>query len=79
MEIALIIGIVVGLTQLFKSINLVPKKYLPLLSLGLGIVFAVFVGDGSLKDNIVLGVMVGLSASGLFDQTKNVTKKGDKK
>ena len=75
MEIAVIIGVVVGLTQLFKGMKVVPVKYLPLLSLVFGVLGGIAYGGGELKENIIMGVMIGLSASGLFDQTKIVSKK----
>lgn len=72
-DIALIIAVVVALTQLVK--NFISTKYLPLLSLVLGIVAAVVYVDGDLKTQIGYGLMIGLSASGLFDQSKIITKK----
>ena len=76
-EITLIIGVVVAMTQLAKPV--ISAKYLPALSLLLGIVAGVFYMDGDMKMRILFGVMIGLSAAGLFDQSKIITKKGDGK
>lgn len=75
-DIALIIAVVVALTQLIKP--LVSNKYLPLISLILGLIGGYFYIDGLLHERIMYGLMIGLSANGLFDQSKIVTKKGGK-
>jgi len=74
-DIALLIAVVIALTEVAKRTFRVDKKYLPLLSLGLGIIAGIVYLDGSVKDVILQGIIVGLSASGLFDQSKIV---GDK-
>ena len=79
LEIAVTIGIVLGITQLFKGLNLFKKKYLPLFSLFVAVAITSFYGTGDWKENVITGIMIGLSASGLFDQTKIVTKRTDKK
>jgi len=73
-EIALLIAVVVGLTEIIKQFG-VDKKYLPIASLILGVLVGVFYLGGSLEENIMYGVIIGLSASGLFDQSKIL--KGD--
>lgn len=75
LELGLVIAVLVGLSQVAKQMGL-PSKYVPLLNLVLGLLFALFGGvDGTILEQIVAGAMVGLSASGLFDQSKIVTKK----
>lgn len=71
-EIAIIIAVVVALTQLIKPFT--STKYLPLISLALGLIGGYFYGDGLLQERIMIGLMIGLSASGLFDQSKIITK-----
>ena len=75
MDIAIIIAVVIGVTQLVKGLKIVPIRFLPLVSLIIGVAAGLLYGDGDLKTNILVGIMVGLSASGLFDQTKILTKK----
>jgi hypothetical protein len=74
-EVAFLIGVVVALTQLAKQF--VTTKYIPLVSLALGIVAGIFYVGGDIKEQIMWGIVIGLSASGLYDQSK-VLKKGDK-
>jgi hypothetical protein len=77
-SLAVIIGIVVGLSQIVKTIGL-QTKYVPLLNLTLGIVLGVLFLGGDIKNNVFQGIIIGLSASGLFDHTKIIKKDADVK
>ncbi|MGR6009290.1 holin [Bacillus cereus] len=77
-SLAVMIGIVVGLSQIVKTIGL-QTKYIPLLNLTLGIVLGVLFLDGDIKTNVFQGIIIGLSASGLFDHTKIMKKDVDAK
>ncbi|PEX38293.1 hypothetical protein CN455_13760 [Bacillus cereus] len=70
--------IVGGLSQIVKTIGL-QTKYVPLLNLTLGIVLGVLFLDGDIKTNVFQGIVIGLSASGLFDHTKIMKKDADVK
>lgn len=69
-DIALLIAITIGLTELIKRTSSLDNKFLPLVSLFFGLVISIVWLDGSIKDAILNGIIVGLSASGLFDHTK---------
>ncbi|OTY73886.1 holin [Bacillus thuringiensis serovar vazensis] len=75
-SLAVMVGIVVGLSQIVKTIGL-QTKYVPLLNLTLGIVLGVLFLDGVIKTNVFQGIIIGLSASGLFDHTKIMKKDAD--
>lgn len=77
-SLAVIIGIVIGLSQITKTIGL-QTKYVPLLNLTLGTVLGVLFLDGDIKTNVFQGIIIGLSASGLFDHTKIMKKDVDAK
>ncbi|HDR7258754.1 holin [Bacillus cereus group sp. MYBK71-2] len=77
-SLAVMIGIIVGLSQIVKTIGL-QTKYVPLLNLTLGIVLGVLFLDGDIKTNVFQGIIIGLSASGLFDHTKIMKKDADVK
>ncbi|AXO98657.1 holin [Bacillus thuringiensis serovar mexicanensis] len=77
-SLAVMIGIVVGLSQIVKKIGL-QTKYVPLLNLTLGIVLGVLFLDRDIKTNVFQGIIIGLSASGLFDHTKIMKKDVDSK
>ncbi|MEH7392379.1 holin [Bacillus sp. JJ1474] len=75
-EFAIIITVVLALTELIKRLGFLPEKYLPAVSVLLGLIAGIFYVDVvTLQDKIMFGLMIGLSASGLFDQSKIVTKK----
>lgn len=76
-DIALIIAVIVGLIELVKKLEAVPVKYMPLFSLLFGIIAGVLYIEGSFKEQLMYGIMIGLSASGLFDQSKIITKKSE--
>ena len=75
LEIGIFIAIIVGVSQIIKKLGIKPK-YIPLFNLALGLLMsAFFMTDLTMQERILLGFIIGLSASGLFDQTKIL--KGD--
>ncbi|TKI79681.1 holin [Bacillus mycoides] len=77
-EITAIIGVVVGLSQIAK-INGLQTKYIPIFNLTLGIMLGVLFLSQEIKMNIFQGMIIGLSASGLFDHTKIMKKDDNRK
>ena len=78
-EIAIIIAVVLALTELTKKMAFIPTKYQPVVSLFLGLAAGLFYVDvPSFREKVFYGLMIGLSAAGLFDQKKIITK-GDGK
>lgn len=67
-ELSIIVGIVTGLGQIMK--NFIPSKFMPIVSLVLGIIAGFFFGEGLVAERIFVGVAIGLAASGLFDIAK---------
>ncbi|PFY38492.1 holin, partial [Bacillus toyonensis] len=63
----------VGLSQIGKTIGL-QTKYVPLLNVTLGILLGVLFLPFDIKMNVFQGIIIGLSASGLYDHSK-ITKK----
>lgn len=76
-EITAMIGVVVGISQIAKTTGL-QTKYIPVFNLTLGITLGVLFLSQDTKMNIFQGIIIGLSASGLFDHTK-IMKKDDNK
>ncbi|CAM3936487.1 holin [Bacillus paramycoides] len=72
-EISVIIAVVVSLSQVVKMLGL-QTKYIPLLNLALGILLGVLFLPFDIKMNVFQGLIIGLSASGLYDHSK-ITKK----
>ncbi|MES5893103.1 holin [Bacillus cereus group sp. RP43] len=77
-EITAMIGIVIGLSQIAKT-NGLQTKYIPLFNLMLGITLGALFFSQDIKMNIFQGMIIGLSASGLFDHTKIIKKDANKK
>lgn len=77
-EITAMIGVVVGISQIVKTMGL-QTKYIPLFNLTLGITLGVLFLSQDIKVNLFQGMIIGLSASGLFDHTKIVKKDADRK
>ncbi|HLS61698.1 MAG TPA: hypothetical protein VK044_11250 [Virgibacillus sp.] len=70
-----LIAVIVGLVEVLKKAGL-PKRFLPLASLFFGIATSVFyIYPTDLKGGIIVGIMIGLSASGLYSSTKNTIEK----
>lgn len=76
-EFGVFVAAIVGLNQLFKTAFEIPKRYLPLLSLLLGLLAGIVYFQGDMKERVFMGVVMGLSASGLFDQSKIITKRDE--
>ena len=63
-------AIVIGLTEAGKQLGL-PKKYTPVLAVLLGVLFTIGLALFEITTQIVLtGVVIGLSACGLYDLGK---------
>ena len=70
----LIIGVILGLVELFKFLD-IPKKFLPFLSLALGLAGGIFyIHPGDLKAGILIGIIMGLAASGFYSGGKTIIK-----
>lgn len=69
------IAIIMGVAEVIKKIGVNPK-YIPLIDLLLGLIsgFLVYYEDLGLKKSLMLGLMFGLSACGLFSGYKNLIK-----
>lgn len=73
------IPLIIGITELSKNIG-VPKKFLPLIGLFLGVIIGVlFIEPNNIKNGILIGVIIGLSSSGLYSGAKTITKKQEEK
>jgi len=69
-----LVPIIIGLAEIAKRLG-VPKKYLPVLDLVLGIVAGfIYAAPGNAKEAALVGIALGLSASGLYSGVKNVAQ-----
>jgi high-affinity Fe2+/Pb2+ permease len=69
-----IIPIITVLVDVLKKAGL-PAKFAPLTSFIIGIVFGiVFQNNGDIKNGIITGLIMGMSASGLYSGGKEVSR-----
>lgn len=72
---AVLIPIIVALIELAKGLGL-PAKFSPVLGVVLGIAGGIFyIAPGEIAYGLIVGLMMGLSASGLYSGTKNLIGK----
>lgn len=71
-----ILPLIIGVVSLFKRVGL-PAKYSPFIAVICGLAFGIFYLDVDIKQGILVGLMIGLSASGLYSSTKNMVYKED--
>lgn len=62
-----------GLVEVFKKSGL-PSKHAPIVSLFIGLILGVTTNIGNIGKGILTGIVIGLSASGLYSGTKALTK-----
>ncbi|WP_102274111.1 holin [Cytobacillus massiliigabonensis] len=75
-EVTIIIAVVLAITEFIKRLSFIPVKYLPAASVVLGLLAGIFYVDvATMQEKIMFGLMIGLAAAGLFDQSKIITKK----
>lgn len=73
-----IVPLILGIVELFKKGGL-PPKYSPFIAVVFGLLFGIFYISDVVKEGIIIGLMLGLSASGLYSGTKNMVEKSDNK
>jgi hypothetical protein len=66
-----LVPIIVGIVEALKTAGL-PSKYAPVVSLMLGVLATVSVFGNSIVWEVMNGLLVGLSASGLYSGIKKV-------
>lgn len=74
--VTLFVGLTTALTQAIKLV--VPdrfRKFMPITSIVIGIGLVVFFSEDSLRMAILSGLVVGLTASGLFSGVKSLAGK----
>lgn len=75
---AIIIAIIIGVAEAIKKMGC-PKRFIPLIDIALGVVggvfvFGIYLGHG-ITEGVVIGLVMGLSACGLFSGVKNTLEK----
>ena len=74
---AVIVAIIIGLSQVIKQATSINSKFIPLIDIILGLALAFgysFIEPLSMPQVIFYGLIMGLSACGLFSGTKNIAE-----
>ena len=69
-----LVPLIVGIVEVVKQVGL-PTRFAPLLALLLGLGSGFVMHTTSISEALVIGVMVGLSASGLYSAGKTMMGK----
>lgn len=70
--------VILGVVELVKSVFGIDAKLAPIISVCLGLIFSIaysFYGDTVLYEAIIMGLIVGLGAIGLYSGPKNTIEK----
>ena len=72
-DVTIAVPVIVALVAVAKTAGLA-SKFAPLLAILIGLVAFYFIGSGDIAANLFQGVIVGLSASGLYSGVKASAK-----
>lgn len=73
-DFATAVAVIVGVIEVIKRASGLNTRYVPLLAVILGIITYIFLGDSDIVENILTGIIVGLSSIGLYAGTKKTVK-----
>lgn len=68
----ILVPILIGVLEVIKRTELFSSKFIPVVSLVLGVLLGIVFSGFNVKDGIVAGLFIGLSAVGLYSGTTNV-------
>lgn len=69
-----LVPILIGVLQVVKKSDLFNSKFIPIVSLVLGVLLGIVFTGFNIKDGIIAGLFIGLSAVGLYSGTTSVVK-----
>lgn len=72
-----VVPLIIGTVQLLKRYGL-PAKYSPFVAIFFGLAVSFLYITSDIKEGIIIGLMLGLSASGLYSGGKNLMENGHK-
>lgn len=73
MDITIGVPVVLAIVEMMKIAGL-KSKWAPLTSVALGLLLFFFFGPAYLNENLFMGLLTGLSASGLYSGAKATVK-----
>ena len=73
-ESGIALAVIMGISEAVKRTTGVNAKFIPLLNLAFGLLFFIIWGELDFKADVLNGIILGLTASGLFSGAKNVVE-----
>lgn len=68
----ILVPILIGVLEVIKRSEIINSKSIPIVSLILGVLLGIVFSGFDIKDGILAGLFIGLSAVGLYSGTINV-------
>ena len=68
---AVVVAVIVGITEVIKMSGLIPKRFMGLVALVVGVAGVAVWQGGLSSDGAIYGLIGGLSASGLWSNVKS--------
>ena len=72
-KIGLLAAIVIGLSEAVKAAGM-PLRFVPFANIASGVAVSLIMDEFNLKYNIIIGLIAGLTASGLFSDFQSVVQ-----
>lgn len=69
-ELTAVVAVIVGVVEAIKRTGYLTSQWAALVAIALGVLTFIFIGEATLGINAFMGVIAGLSASGLYSGTK---------
>ena len=67
-----LVPILIGILQVIKKADLFDAKFIPIASLVIGLLLGIVFSGFDIKNGIIAGLFIGLSAVGLYSGTTNI-------
>lgn len=68
-----VVAVIIAVSQFVRHLS--PAKYIPIISMVLGVIAGfVYIPNVNVQEAVMNGVIVGLTANGLFDVLKSLYK-----
>ena len=74
-EFGVLVGVIMGLSEIIKKLEYVPTKFIPVVNIVLGLAGGIFyLHPGDIMNGIIQGLVLGLTAGGFYSSVKNVSE-----
>ena len=67
-----LVPILIGILQVIKKAEFFDVKFIPIASLVLGLLLGILFSGFEIREGIIAGLFIGLSAVGLYSSTTNI-------